>query len=337
MVSKKKSNKLAVFFIIIDALFCFGLFILYGPWGGFRNFWITSAMTTLNHHYLAHIFYSDGTINEVLSNNYVVEINEEPDLSLINTKQEEYAGYADRFEKQILEKDEGNDLYKVINVQGSGYRGYLVAIYDPSKVKLVVADNPNRKGEFITTLSEKYNARVAINASGFYDIIESSNPSGTVIKDGKIIHSSIPRDILGGIIGFDYNNKLVLTKGDAQTALEKYNLRDAVEFGPFLVVNGKPSFIQGNGGWGIAPRTVIGQRNDGIVLFLVIDGRRPGHSLGADMVELTKIMINYKAVNAANLDGGLSTALTVEKKLHNKPAILSDKERAIPNAWIVTD
>ena len=82
---------------------------------------------------------------------------------------------------------------------------------------------------------------------------------------------------------------------------------------------------------------MIGQREDGIVLFLVIDGRRPGHSLGADMVELAKIMVNYKAVNAANLDGGLSTALTVEKKLHNKPAILSDTERAIPNAWIVTD
>ena len=46
--------------------------------------------------------------------------------------------------------------------------------------------------------------------------------------------------------------------------------RDAIEFGPYLIVNGKRSFIKGNGGWGIAPRSAIGQRKDGIVLFLVI-------------------------------------------------------------------
>jgi exopolysaccharide biosynthesis protein len=55
------------------------------------------------------------------------------------------------------------------------------------------------------------------------------------------------------------------------------------------------------------------------------------------MVELTRIMTNYKAINAANLDGGLSTTLTVEKVLKNNPAVYSEEERALPNAWIVTD
>ena len=32
----------------------------------------------------------------------------------------------------------------------------------------------------------------------------------------------------------------------------------------------------GDGGWGVGPRTAIGQRKDGTVLFLVIDGRQPG-------------------------------------------------------------
>jgi exopolysaccharide biosynthesis protein len=103
------------------------------------------------------------------------------------------------------------------------------------------------------------------------------------------------------------------------SALSKYKLRDAVEFGPFLIVNGKASFIKGNGGWGVAPRTVIGQRADGIILFLIIDGRRPGYSIGTDMSELTRIMQNYKAINAANLDGGASTGLVIENKVINKP------------------
>ena len=100
---------------------------------------------------------------------------------------------------------------------------------------------------------------------------------------------------------------MILGKMSANTALQK-GVRDAVTFGPFLIVNGKRSFIKGNGGWGTAPRTAIGQRKDGIVLFLVIDGRKLGLP-GADMVDLTNIMSNYGAYNAANLDGGTSSVL----------------------------
>ena len=65
-------------------------------------------------------------------------------------------------------------------------------------------------------------------------------------------------------------------------------MRDAVQFGPFLIVNGTRAKTSGNGGWGINPRTVLAQRKDGIVLFLVIDGRRltmPGASI-KDLIEI---------------------------------------------------
>jgi exopolysaccharide biosynthesis protein len=336
LLKKRIMKKLVIITIIITSLTSTGLFILYGPWDNFRNFWITSAMTTYSHQYLAHLFYSNETIEKVMANNYVIEIDEEPNTSLINKDKNNAKNYTDMYEKQILEKEEGNDLYKVIDIQGSGYRGFLVAVYDPSKIKLVMTKYLNTRGETLTALSEEYSARVGINA-GAFGIINDGVPSGSVVQNGKIVFSSNPFQVGGGVIGFDYNNNLILTKDNMQTALNKYNLRDAIEFGPFLIVNGKPSFIKGNGGWGIAPRTVIGQRSDGIVLFLVIDGRRIGYSLGADMVELTRVMTNYKAINAANLDGGLSTTLTVEKVLRNKPSVLSEKERTIPNAWIVTD
>ena len=99
---------------------------------------------------------------------------------------------------------------------------------------------------------------------------------------------------------------------------KKQKIRDGVTFGPFLIVNGKPSSVSGNGGWGTAPRTALGQRKDGIVLMLVLDGRmikRPG----ADMDDLIEIMQNYGAYNAANLDGGTSSVMSVNGKLINYP------------------
>ena len=116
----------------------------------------------------------------------------------------------------------------------------------------------------------------------------------------------------------------------------KSGIRDAVDFGPFLIVNGKPSFVKGNGGWGDAPRTAIGQREDGIVLLLVIDGRQTG-SIGADMVDLTQVMLDYGAINAANMDGGTSTAMELNGSIISNPrnGAFAAKTRPVPNAWIV--
>jgi exopolysaccharide biosynthesis protein len=133
-VALKKTKILEIAIIAIDTLLCTSLLILYGPWATFRNFWVTTAMTTMNHRYLAHIFYSDDMIYKVMANNVVIETGEDSDISLINKDNEASTSYADRYEKQILERNKGNDLYKVINISGSGYRGFLVAIYDHQKL-----------------------------------------------------------------------------------------------------------------------------------------------------------------------------------------------------------
>lgn len=336
MIKNSRIKRLAIATIIVNILMCTCLFVLHGPWSGFRSFWITTAMTTSRHKYLASIFYSEDTIKRVLKENVVVVSKENTDVSLIHQNGDLSNNYQDELDKQILTRNKGNNLYKVINIKGKGYRGFLVAVYDPSKIKLVMADDPYERGDYLTNFAKIYNAKVVINASGFYDLAAGGVPVGSVIKDGKIVISGSKTKLNGGLIGFDYNNNLVLTKDNVNTAITKYNLRDAVEFGPFLIVNGKESSVKGNGGWGIAPRTVIGQRRDGIVLLLIIDGRRPGYSMGADMPELAKIMIDYKAVNAANLDGGLSSTLVINKKIWNKPAVLSSEQRPLPNAWIVT-
>lgn len=343
---KKMSKASKVIIIVFTSLFILGgsgcLFLLYGPWGNFRNWLITTAMTTMNHQYLATWFYSDETIQSVLEQNKVIESGEDTNSELI--KFVDYDNtvitYKNKYDKEILTKDEGNDLYKVIPITGSGIRGYLVAIYDPSKVKIGTSLYMGKSGQMLTTIAKNSNAVVAMNASGFIDPEYNSNggePHGVVIKDGKLVSNNQKLNNGGGIIGFTNDNKLVLTRMSGSQAIAS-GIRDAVEFGPFLIVNGEPSFIRGNGGWGDAPRSAIGQRKDGIVLFLVMDGRDYANGiLGADMVDMTEILMNYGAYNAANLDGGTSSGLVVNGNLINKPVngVGQNQTRAIPNAWIV--
>lgn len=347
---KKKNKKMKLWQKIVVILICLGLicgsgvaFLLYGPYPNFRNWLITTAMTTMSHKYLATWFYDDDTINKVMQENYVKESDEETDLDAISFV--DYSNskvmYKNKYEKEILTHEEGA-TYKLININEDGMRGYLIAVYDPSKVKVATASNMNNNGEMLTTIAKKNNAVVAMNASGFFDpgyVGNGGKPHGAVIKDGRLVSNLARSNVGGGIIGFTNDNKLILGKMSAEEALAK-GVRDAVEFGPFLVVNGEPSFIKGNGGWGTAPRSAIGQRQDGIVLFLVMDGRDYAHGIdGVGMVELTEIMVRYGAYNAANLDGGTSCGLVINGELTNQPVNGSGKKttRAIPNAWIVTE
>ena len=325
--NKEKKKKLSFwkkFFIVSIILFILGIsgfvFLFYGPIYSFKEFWITSAMTTMSHQYLATWFYSDDYIQKVLSNNEIFEVDEISNPDDIKFRKYTTTIYRNKYEKEILTKDEGNDLYKLINVSGKGYQGFLVAIYDPSRIHIATTKYLGVRGESILTISEREGAIIAMNAGGFYDPDWNSNgalPHGTVISNGKVVSDYVDANVGGGFIGFDNNNKLILGYMSKNEALNR-GIRDAVEFGPYLIVNGKRSFIRGNGGWGIAPRTAIGQRQDGIVLFLVINGRLAS-SIGADMVDLTDIMENYGAYNAANLDGGSSSELVINQQIINTP------------------
>lgn len=340
---KKKSIKgkiLKVILILFLLGAITGLTLLYGPWHGFRDWLITTAMTTLSHQWMATTFYSNEIIQSVLSENTVIETGEttnteEVEIQTITNEEV----YENEYEEAILKKDDGNDLYKVIDIKGEGYTGHLVAIYDPSKISVCTTKYLGTKGQYLVDMANENDAVVAINGGGFIDPNYNSLggvPQGIVIKNGKII-SNRSYTKSGGIIGFTEDNKLVLGKMTAKEALNK-GVRDAVTFGPFLIVNGKPSFIKGNGGWGTAPRSAIGQRKDGIVLFLVIDGRMIGRP-GADMVDLTEIMQNYGAYNAANLDGGTSCGLVVEGELINDPVNGNGKHktRMIATGFIVKE
>ena len=340
----KKSTKIILgIFLSLFIIGCSSFaFILYGPYDRFRNWLITTAMTTMSHQYLATWFYSDATIEKVLSDNQVIESGIDTDSSLVEFVDYDttVVTYKNKYDKDVLTKDPGNDDYKIININEPGLRGYLVVIYHPENVHIATSKYMGRTGQYLTTIAENSGALVAMNASGFIDPDYNSNgaiPHGVVIKDGVIISDAEKCNNTGGIIGFTWDNKLVLTRVSGREAVNM-GVRDAIEFGPFLIVNGEPSFIKGNGGWGDAPRSAIAQRKDGIVLFLVMDGRDYANGIiGADMVDMTEILTLYGAYNAANLDGGTSSGLVVNGELINKPVNGGGQKltRAIPDAWVL--
>ena len=141
-VRRRKLKKKVL--ITLIALFVIGLssglFLLYGPYSGFRDYLITTAMTTMNHQYLATIFYSDETINKVLAYNKVIEPDENTDLDLIdiNNSSTSSTTYKDEYDKEVLEHDK-DEKYKIIKFRENGYDAYLAVIYDPSKIKVVTS------------------------------------------------------------------------------------------------------------------------------------------------------------------------------------------------------
>ena len=90
-----------------------GLFLMYGPYTGFRDWYITTAMTTMTHKYLATWFYSEETINDVLSRNRMVEIDSVTDPSLVTvTSATGNYTYSSETEREILERDPDHPDYK---------------------------------------------------------------------------------------------------------------------------------------------------------------------------------------------------------------------------------
>ncbi len=333
----RKISKLTILIILLDIIVIDGLIVIQTD--SFKSFWIPTAMTTMSHKYLAYTLYGESTINKVMSENYIEQNMEEMNLDdIVIGSSEGVTHYANKYEKELFTKDEGNDVYKTIRIIEPKFKGWLIAIYDPSDVSLAVSTKLGKMGQSVNTLVKNNGGLVGINGGGFEDLDGWGNgsiPYGAIIQEGKIIWDHAGGS--GGLIGFTKDHKLYLTYEEPEVAIND-GVWEAVEFGPNLIVNGKTAKIHGDGGWGTAPRSVIAQRKDGIVLFLLIEGRLPGYSTGATMNDIIDILLRYKAYNAANLDGGASSTMSIEGKLWNRASAGGEYGgRTVSNAWIVTN
>jgi len=133
-------------------------------------------------------------------------------------------------------------------------------------------------------------------------------------------------------VGFDENNILHVGNISAVRALE-LNIKYATCFGPALIINGNPCNEKYLLGGGLNPRTAVGQKADGTVMLLVVNGRQID-SIGASYDDLIDIFLKHGAVNAGNLDGGSSSFLIYNNEYLNSSANIFG-ERAVPNAVLV--
>ena len=329
--------KKVIILAILDIIAIFCLLLAYGPYSGFRDMFVTTAMDTKSHKYLAYILYSEEQIKDILSKNYLEESDEITDQGQIDFDNEDPHVYESIYEEQILKRDE-NQLYKIIEFDEKDYHVYLTVIYDASRISTVKSRFYGTKGQHLSVMAQENNAIVAINGGRFADVGGQGNgakASSIFISNGEIIEDA--NGAKDSVIGISEDNVLTLGYMTAEEAISM-GIRDAVCFGPFLIVNGKESFTQGNGGYGVNPRTAIGQRKDGIILFLTIEGNgnKYGFRGGATVIDMIDIFKRYGAYNAANLDGGASSVLAINGEVYNNPvAYSSTGERSLPNAWIV--
>lgn len=287
----------------------------FGPSETARNLFVNSAMESSAGKFMATLFLSDETIQEIRRANSVVETNQVTDTSLLTFTDE-----------NVEQKDENVNVeqpdIEVLEIQGDTYKGKLMKVKDPSRVAVGTSGSfgKEHRGKTVKEMADEAGAVAAINGGGFEDINGMGNggtPIGLVISNGKLAYGSPGASY--EVIGFDNQNALVVGRMTAQAALDR-GVRDAISFGPILIVNSEPSQVNG-GGSGLNPRTAIGQCADGTMLLLTIDGRQV-NSVGATYQDIIDIMLEHGAVNAANLDGGSSTLMYYDGEYINNCASL---------------
>lgn len=332
---------LSVLFVVIISLAGVLWVTFLGPSEAARDKLTLSLIETSAAKFVPRLFMPTLLVEDIIIRNAIIESSEITDTSLISLAKPPSANnYTDSFntEDEALtdEWDGYEDGLRLENIKGSTYRGYVLLIADPATVYVATSSDfkSGKPGLRITEAVEKEGARAAINGGGFPDVngVGLGNlPIGLVFSKGEKLWGD-ENTVYSSVLGFDENNVFIVGNMSPKQAKE-LKIRDALCFGPTLVVNGEAAQMTGLGG-GVNPRSAIGQRADGVVIFLCIDGRMPS-SLGASYSDLAEIMLEYGAINAANLDGGMSSHLIYNGEIINIGSSLYAPRR-IPTFFMVS-
>ncbi len=317
MGSKRKKNKKKwkrfIAFIMFELIFTIitaPFILLYGPFDNAKRIYVGSAMTTFNHQYLATMFLSKERINNILNSSDTQ--NQNLDLKNNNSVVEVNGTH-----------DNTMELYKFDN---SKYNGYMLVIKDPKRVKVAYTSSMYKKGQTTSEMAMQNNAVAAINGGAFIDTSSNSNwtgnggtPTGVIISNGKIVFSDLKTDkSKTECMAITKEGKMLAGKYSINE-LKALDVQEAVSFKPVLIKDGVPTKLEGSdGARGIAPRTAIGQRADGSIVMMVIDGRDLVSGLGCTITELQSLMLTKgECVTAINLDGGKSSTMYLNGQVIN--------------------
>ena len=232
------------------------------------------------------------------------------------------------------EDDDGDGII-ICPVYGRGFTGTMMIVLDPSRVTVgFMPDRVGNRGYTVGQFGETSGAVAAINAGGFLDEGgegDGSTPDSLVVYDGEIYCGN--RGTRQGFAGIDGNGKLHVGKFSKEE-ISEMGIRWGVSFGPVLIRDGVPAdpeTLRSD----LNPRSAIGQREDGAILLLVVDGRQVV-SMGATVSDMAGVMQDFGAVNACNLDGGTSALLWYKGEYLNDKADLF-RPRPVPDVFLVME
>ena len=340
---------LTVLGVVLVGLLCAGYAGFRGPSPTVGDALTMSMLETSALKFVPRIYYSAAEMDAIIARNAVDTGDSDTDTSMIvitkptptpdpNAVVEvepvvEATPAPTPVPENLISAEDGIEIYAV---QGGTYTGFMMVVLDPSRVTCgTCSERFSRKaGLQLKDIAARYGAVAAINGGGFEDSGGSGNggmPIGLVISEGEVMHTGGDSGNFYATVGFNQDNVMIISKMSASEAQQK-GIRDAITFGPRLIVNGEPASVKGQSS-GLNPRTAIGQRADGAVLMLVIDGRQAS-SLGATYSDLIKVMLQYGAVNAINMDGGSSSLMYYKGDYLNSGVVLTGS-RNMPTAFIV--
>lgn len=296
--------------LLFGGLYAVMCMLVYGPSPTAKNLFVMSVRETSAMGFLANWFFSEDQIKEIIAENSIQDTDEITNTNLVEVS----AGASADTSSQ-------EDAIQVVDIKGSTYRGKLMIVKDPSRVFVgTVPEFTEGDGMVVSDIASRYNAVAGVNAGEFVDggTTYTAMPVGLVMTNGEITNGD--PDKTWHVTGITNDNILVVGNMNGQQAKD-LGIRDCVSvsdsIGPFLIINGEAQNVGGIGG-GLNPRTAIGQRADGAILLLVVDGRQ-ANSLGASFADLLDVMQQYGAVNASTMDGGTSTQMFYNGEVINTP------------------
>lgn len=283
--------------------------VAHGPSETVRDLLVLSAMQASATKWVPGLFLSTETVNEIVENSKKVNTD--------TVSIEDYGTPAgDDTQTDIWDKAIDGMLFETVN--GSTYKAYVLLVKDPSRVFVGTSSDfkSGKQGARIFDVAARYGAVAAINGGEFYDaggVGTGDNPIGTTYSEGKCVWNDGRTNRT--FIGFDNENKLVVSEGMSKGRADELGIRDGVCFqtGNVLITHDGDdvTMYYADKNTGTAQRTAIGQRADGTVILLVTDGRSAS-SLGATHNDVIDIMVDYGAVTAGMLDGGSSAMMFYE-------------------------
>ncbi|HEX9026548.1 MAG TPA: phosphodiester glycosidase family protein [Clostridium sp.] len=331
--SKNKKFKPLVFFMGIIYIVVFlgittPLVLFFGPYENTRRVFVSTLLGT-RHAYLITDFISQENINEVLGVK-----KEEP-------KEQVAQNIVTDINKIKVKYTSGNDISRY-DIHTDRYDGYVLEIKNPLGVKVAMTKYVGKIGQKTSEMANEHNAIAAINGGAFVD--ESSDgtlyagtgaePGGFVISAGKVVYpkTNVKKNNIENVIAFTRGGQLIV--GDhTLVELQKLDVQEAMCFRkPNIIINGEPQ-VRDKMADGLNPRTAVGQKEDGTVIFLVIDGRKIT-APGASIYDVQQIMLERGAVNAGALDGGYSSTMYYKGEVINSPNAW-DGERSVATAFYV--